>query len=480
LKPEDIEASTEELLAFHDVFHDCFSRREQRQWSLFYLCGQLSNIERKTIEPMVLTLHGADPNAVRAAQRVMTESTWDHIRMRDHQHELIAEDLGEAEGVVIADGSGFPKQGSHSVGVAAQYCGRLGKVANCQQGVFLVYVSSRGYAFLDERLYLPECWFTDEYRARWKARCIPDVRFQTEPELALNMIADLVQCAVIPFQWVTADESYGKSPAFLEEIDRLGKWCLIEVPADTRVWLRTPPIEPPGRGLLGCPRTRPRVARNAPCPREVRDLIIDVPPSKWVRRIIKEGSQGPLVAEFAFLRATTVRAGLPGPRVWIVFRRTLGLKPESKFYFSNAPTTCPHSEFIRVSGLRWPAETTLEEGNGEVGLDHNETRTWLGWHHHMHHTFLAQLFLIRLRAHWQNNPASRPRRRANSSPRPSKRKPFRYAMCWQSCTIDNVGIIRPTVHIAGAPWNGIAGLLARASTKRRSNAKRRCSTRFTA
>jgi SRSO17 transposase len=166
LKPEDIEASAEELIAFHDMFHDCFSRREQRQWSLFYLCGQLSNIERKTIEPMVLTLHGADPNAVRAAQRFMTESTWDHTRMQDHQHELIAEDLGEVDGVVIADGSGFPKQGSHSVGVAAQYCGHLGKVANCQRACFW-FTLFMGYAFFDERLYLPECWFT-EYRARWK------------------------------------------------------------------------------------------------------------------------------------------------------------------------------------------------------------------------------------------------------------------------------------------------------------------------
>jgi len=410
LLPEDIDASAEELIAFHHLFHDCFYRREQRQWSLFYLCGQLSNLERKTIEPMVLALHGADPKAVRAAQRFMTESTWDRSRMREHQHELIAEDLGEADGVVIADGSGFPKQGSHSVGVAYQYCGHLGKVANCQQGVFLVYASSRGYAFLDERLYLPEGWFTDEYRERWQACRIPeDVRFQTEPELALDMMTDTVQGAVVPFRWVTADETYGKSPVFMEEIDRLGKWYLVEVPADTRVWLHTPAVEAPRRGLLRPRRTRPRVARNAPRPREVRDLVGDLPKSKWVRRIIKEGSKGPLMAEFAFLRATPVREGLPGPRIWLVFRRTLGPEPEVKFYFSNAPTTCPRSEFIRVSGVRWPVETALEEGKGEVGLDHYETRTWPGWHHHMTHTFSAHLFLIRLRLRWQKKPRAHDR-----------------------------------------------------------------------
>jgi len=135
---EDLEASAEELIAFHDLFQDCFTRREQRAWSLVYLCGQLSNLERKTIEPIVLALHGADANAVRAAHRFITEGTWNQTRLREHQHTLIATDLGEADGVVIVDGSGFPKQGSHSVGVAAQYCGHLGKVANCQEGVFLV------------------------------------------------------------------------------------------------------------------------------------------------------------------------------------------------------------------------------------------------------------------------------------------------------------------------------------------------------
>jgi SRSO17 transposase len=359
LKPTDVNASAEELIAFHDLFQDCFPRREQRQWSLFYLCGQLSNIARKTIEPMVLGLHGADPNAVRAAQRFITDSPWDQTRLQAYQHELIVQDLGEANAVVIADGSGFPKQGSHSVGVARQYCGRLGKVANCQEGVFLVYVSSRGNVFLDERLYLPAGWFTEAYRARWQACRIPEaVRFQTEPQLALEMITDLVQRAVIPFRWVTADASYGKNLVFLEEIERLGKWALVEVPADTRVWLRTPPLEPLGRSLLGTPSTQPRVARTAPRPREVRELIARGLKLKWDRRMIKEGSQGPLVAEFAFLRVTAVRDGLPGPRVWLMFQRTLGPKSKIKFYFSNAPTTCPISEFVRVSGLRWPIETT--------------------------------------------------------------------------------------------------------------------------
>ena len=402
LPTHTVETSAEALLAFHGRFATCFRRREQRQWSLFYLCGQLSNLDRKTIEAMVLNLHGAEANAVRDLQRFMGEGRWDQPGMIEQQQVVAAEWLGEPTGVVIADGSGFPKQGDQSVGVAYQYCGHLGQVANCQQGVFLVYASVRGDAFLDAQLYLPEDWFTQAYQARWQTCRIPaEQSFRTEPQVALDMIAQLVQRAVVPFRWVAADETYGKSPAFLDGIDRLGHWYLVEVPVDTRVWLRTPAIEPPGQGLLGRPRTRPRVARHAAAPREVRELAAGVPKSKGTRKTIKEGSKGPLVAEFAFLRATTLREGLPGPRVWVIFRRTLRPAPELKVYFSNAPTTCPRSEFIRVSGMRWPVETALEGGKGEVGMDQYETRTWPAWHRHMAHTFLAHLFLVGLCLLWQ-------------------------------------------------------------------------------
>jgi SRSO17 transposase len=223
--------------------------------------------------------------------------------------------------------------------------------------------------------------------------------------LALEMIRDLIARAVIPFRWVTADASYGKNLDFLEAIARLGKWAFIEIPSDTRVWLRTPRVEPPGRSLWGAPRRKPRVARTAPRPMAVRDLINHGPTLKWIRAQIKEGSKGPLVADFAFLRVTALRDDLPGPRLWLVFQRSLGPKPKLKFYFSTAPRTCRPQEFIRMSGLRWPVETTLEEGKGEVGLDHNETRTWPGWHHHLRHAFSAQLFLVHLRVRWSGRAA---------------------------------------------------------------------------
>ena len=397
LSVRDVQTSADELINFHRLFHVIFRRREQREWSALYLCGQLSTLERKTIEPIVTAFRGADPNAVRGLQRFISRETWPAEKLIMQLQELVAEWLGDPVGVVIVDGSGFPKQGQHSVGVARQYCGAVGKVANSQEGVFMAYVSRYGYAFLDERLYVHQTWFSDEAHTRWRPCGIPDdLPFQTEPELALDMLQGLVTRGVVPFRWVAADAHFGEIPAFLDGVAALGKWYLIEVPCDTRGWLHTPTVEPPGCGVLGRPRTQPRVSRSAPRPCELRELAAQLPKTAWTRHLIKEGSKGPILADFAFLRVTTIRAGLPGPRVWAIFRRSCGIEPELKFYLSNAPTTCPRAEFVRVSGLRWPVETALEEGKSEIGMDHYETRSWVSWHHQMAHSFMAHLFLMRL------------------------------------------------------------------------------------
>lgn len=397
LTQRDIAISADELLAFQAHFESLLVRREQRDWFRFYMCGQLSNLERKTMEPLVLALLEADESLIRTAQHYLGQATWAIAPLLAQGQDLVAEWLGDSDGVVIVDGSGFPKQGTHSAGVVRQYCGHLGKIANCQQGVFLLYASRRGHAFLDQRLYMPAVWFTAEYQARRQACQVPvDLAFHTEPELGAAMMAALIQRAVVPFRWVTCDARYGEIPTFLDNIAALGKWYLAEVASDTRVGRRTPAVEPPGRGLLGRPRLHPRVKRTAPPPLAMRDLAKQIPTPHWHRHLVKEGSQGPQMAEFACLRVTAIRDELPGPRCWAVFRRNLGPEPEVKYFLSNAPTTCPLTEFVRVSGLRWPIELGLEESKGEVGMDHYETRTWLGWQHQMTHAILAHLFLVRL------------------------------------------------------------------------------------
>ena len=406
LTRRDVQASTDELIGFHHLFQSVFQRREQREWSLFYLCGQLANLPRKTIESMVLAFRGADPNAIRGLQQFISQGTWLAKKMIRCQQELVADWLGDPLGVVIVDGSGFPKQGQDSVGVARQYCGAVGKVTNSQEGVFLVYVSQHGNAFLDARLYLHESWFADAARKRWQRCAIPnDLSFQTEPNLALDMLRQLAARQIVPFRWIVADAHFGEVPAFLDDVADLGKWDLVEVPCNTHAWLHTPTVEPPGGGAMGRPRTHPRVSRRAPRPRELREFVDTLSQSVWTRHRIKEGSKGPIIADFAFLHVTTVRDGLPGPRVWVIFRRQVCPTPELKFYLSNAPVSCSRAELIRVCGLRWPVETTLEEGKDELGMDHYETRGWTSWHHHMAQTFIAQLFLMRLRLLFKKSPA---------------------------------------------------------------------------
>lgn len=426
LSQQDVDASADELVTFLQRWADLWPRREQRDWSAFYLCGQLATLERKTIEPMVLALKGPDEDAMRGLQQFIGQSTWPIGPKRDRLQQLVGGWLGEPGAVLIFDGSGFPKQGTHSAGVAPQYCGALGKIANCQEGVFAVYASSRGYAFVDGRLYVPDRWFGGDYALRRQACGIPtDLRFQTEPEIALAMLVEILAAGDLPFRWVTADEHFGENPAFLDGIATTGKWYQVEVPKNTRVWLHTPAVQPPGPGLMGRPRLYPRVAPDAPRPIELKALAAQLPRTAWHRRTIKEGSRGPLESDFAFVRVTAVRDALPGPRLWATFRRSLTDPTEIKYFLSNAPARCPQAELVRVTGLRWPIETALEEGKGEIGQDHYETRSWLGWHHHMLQSFMAHLFLMHLRRvfkkkpsphHGPGTPACGPRHRATQQP----------------------------------------------------------------
>ncbi len=404
----------EAVVAYHAQFHDLFVRREQREWSAFYLRGQLADLARKTVEPMVLALkprQGDDRAAVRAVQQFLGEGAWDDARVLERLQGLVAEDLGAPEGLLIVDGSGFPKQGTHSVGVARQYCGHVGKIANCQHGVFLAYASTTGGAkggthgctFVDRRLYMPEQWF-DEAHASERVRCgVPaTLRFETEPALGLAMVRGVVERGVLPVRWVLADETYGADPKFLDGVAALDRWYFVEVPVSTRVWVGPVAVEPPGQGPTGRPRTRPRAAPGTPKPHAVRDIAATLPANAWRRYAIKEGVRGEVAADFAFVRVTHARrGGRPGPDAWLVARR--GLTPDAhgtlptKYFLTNAPATCPEQELARLSGARWPVEVAFAEAKGELGMDHYEVRTWRGWHHHMTQTCLAHHLLLRLR-----------------------------------------------------------------------------------
>jgi SRSO17 transposase len=393
LTPEEIEALADELVDYHGEFAHLYYRTEQAHWAHKYLQGLMLPIERKAIQPMAMALEGGN---IQAMQQFIGQGRWQDQKLVHKHWQLVDETLGQEDGVYIVDESGFPKKGQHSVGVARQWCGVLGKVDNCQVGVFGAYASRQGYTLVDRRLYLPREWFDQDHQARWQKCGIPEETiFQTKPQLALGMLRAAVGEGSLRFRWVTCDEVYGGNPDFLDGVADLDRWYMAEVPHDTRVWTTRPQTVVPewsGRGR------RPSKVQLAPgeCqPQRVDWIAAQLKPEVWQPYVIKEGSKGPIVAEFAFLRGVAVREELPGPEVWIVFRRSLGEKAELKVYLSNAPANTPLTELVRMAGMRWPVETAIEEGKDALGMDHYEVRSWLGWHHHMTECILAHHFLVR-------------------------------------------------------------------------------------
>jgi SRSO17 transposase len=265
-------------------------------------------------------------------------------------------------------------------------------------GVYLGYASRKGHSFLDARLYLPEAWFEETHQSLRQACGIPEeLGYQTKPEMALELLEQALERGELPFQWVAADALYGDSSAFRDRIAALNKWYFVEVRCTTRVWLERPAVGvPPWQGRGRRP-TRLRVCDREPQATQVDELALQLPTEAWVRAKIKEGAKGPLVCDFACLRVIEVREGLPGQELWLVLRRNLDDPSEIKSYFSNAPADLDPAELVRISGMRWPVETLLRAGKVEVGFDHYELRSWIGWHHHMLFVFLAHHFLVRMR-----------------------------------------------------------------------------------
>jgi SRSO17 transposase len=396
---KDMDQLLDEVETYHDLYSPLFQRREQREKSRAYLNGLLApEIGKKAIEPMVLSLKGDDPNAIRAMQHFISEGAWQDMKiLHQHWHE-VAVDLGEADGVFTLDGSDFPKRGQNSAGVQRQHCGELGKIANCQAGVFVGYASRKGYTLLHRALYLPEKWIDDPAYAEQRETCgIPDtIEFQTKPQLGAAMLEAIVDEGTLPGRWVTCDEAFGRSTAFLDRVADLGLWYYAEVPLDTPVWRERPRTHIPPWSGHGRHPTRTRLVEGEPAFQRVQQLADTLAPEAWSRHTIKEGSQGPMVADFAFLRVVAVRDKLPGPDVWLIVRRavTTGVL---KAYLCNAPADTSLTTLVRISGMRWPIETAFEDGKQLVGLGDYQVRSWTGWHHHMTLGILAHFFLVRLR-----------------------------------------------------------------------------------
>jgi len=396
ITPRDVKGLLQKLKGYHKRFSPLFFRKEQRHWGLLYMAGQMLDIERKAIEPMALALEGGN---VEAMQQFIGVGAWaDEPVILEHQR-LVTETLGEPEGVAIMDGCDFPKQGEDSVGVARQWCGPLGKVANCQASVIIVYASSKGYTLIDRRLYLPQEWFEADHQERWKKCGIPEgTEFRTKPELGWAMLEPLIQRGELPFQWVVMDEGYGRDTRLLNCINEYKKYYMAEVPHSIRGWRCPPKTElAPARPSSQQRSPRRRLVRSARQAKRFDVVAKSLKKNHWHRFTLQEGSKGPLVVDIATLRMTVVENKLPGREEWIVFRRSVSGAPELKIYRCNAPLDTPLETLARMTSMRWPVEKTIEEAKTELGMDHYEVRGWTGWHHHMTMTMLSHHFLVQLR-----------------------------------------------------------------------------------
>jgi SRSO17 transposase len=396
--PSDVEGFMDELQEFQAAFHDCLPRSEPRAHFFDSMVGQFSKLERKSIEPMALQVEGG---TIRGLQRFISDGVWDEEQMVWNYHQLVAEEMGDPDGVLMFDETGFVKKGHDSVGVARQYCGTLGKVENCQVGVFAAYASRQGYALVDKRLFLPEAWFTDAYAAR-RTKCqVPaELRWQSKPQLAAGMLQAMAHEGLLPFKYVVADCLYGNSPDFLDAVDAcVGVTTFVAIPADARCWLQAPRTTEQVYRYKEEVRSKRVVVAPDTAPCSVAALAARLPASRWYRRQVSEGTKGPIVYEFARQRVTLCKDGLPERTVWLVIKRTLGAEPTYSYYISNAPASMSLRIFVWLSGLRWAIEQCFEEGKTELGMAHYEVRKYPSWHHHMLTTILAHFFLWHLKLH---------------------------------------------------------------------------------
>lgn len=399
--------------AFHAQFSGFFGRTEARRRSEQYLRGLLvEQTDRRNAENVAEAVGEATP---RSLQRLLTNSPWETTPVLDALQGYLAPRLNTAEGVFVLDETGFPKKGMKSVGVARQYCGTLGKVGNCQLGVFLAYVSERGHALIDARLYLPQAWTDD--KARCQAAGVPEsVGYQSKAELALAMLRHTRQVGQLTGRWVTGDADYGKVPTLRDDLDAADWWYVLEMPSTTPVFCEAAETTVPTWSGHGRKPTRPQLVAGSARAQPVEAWAANLDPASWQILTVAEGAQGPRRYQFVAQRVWESREGLPGRASWLVGRRNLDAT-ELKFYLSNAPAETPLATLARVGAQRWPIETEFQNAKGETGLDEYEVRGWSGWHHHITFALLAGAFLLTIQHEWGKKSA-RPHPSAGGSGAP--------------------------------------------------------------
>jgi SRSO17 transposase len=379
VRPSVLRGVLPRLESFLQPFVEILQTPEQQTNTRHYVQGLLSDLDGKDVESIAY-LHDRERQGL---QKFIGQAKWDHQPLLTELVRQVGTELGETDGVLVFDPSAFPKKGTESVGVQRQWCGRLGKIDNCQVGIYLGYVSRHEHALVDFRLYLPKEW-ANRKRRRQKAGVPAAVRFRTRHELILEMLDE--RGPSLPHAWVSGDDELGRSSWFRQELRSRNECYLLAVPSNTAVRDLTAP-EPP----YGGHGRRPR----APFTR-VDHWCRALPTSAWQTVEVRDGAKGPVVVQVAW---TLVQARTAG-RVSDVAERLVVFREQQgdgswkhDYLLSNAVLGTAVAEFARVFKAQHRIEECLQRAKGEAGLADYQVRTWEGWHHHQTLSLLAAWFL---------------------------------------------------------------------------------------
>lgn len=380
-------------------FDDCFSRSEARGHLSTYVEGQLSDLPRKSCEPIA----DAVDMPPRTLQQFLSLLEWDHGLMKTRVQQLVATADAGPHGIGIIDETGCPKKGEKTPGVQRQWCGATGKKDNCVVTVHLAYARDSFHCLLDSELFLPESWSND--RPRCCAAEIPDeMVHRPKTDIALELY-DRARRNGVPFEWLTFDEGYGKSVAFLAALRECGQQFVAEIPVIFRGWIHPPRVTRRRRGPTGRPRQGLRlVSRSRPF-LTVREHLEHAPELRdqvWCRFRVKDGEKGPMVWEakhvWFYPNGTD---DLPMAPLHLIVTRSV-LEPDKiKFFAADAPQDTPLTELLHVAFSRWRVERLFEDQKTELGFDHFEGRSYVGLMRHQTITALTHLFLSRVHQEWR-------------------------------------------------------------------------------
>ncbi len=386
------------LEAYAAHFADDFNRPRQRAWCEVYLTGLLQDGERKSIEPLSrrITLPAAlagtsDPD--QGLQQFVSQSSWDEAAIGRRYRALMAKSFADRAGVFVLDDTTFPKAGTHSVGVQRQYCGALGKKANCQAAVSLHYVGKAGHVPLGLRLFLPESWL--EAPARLDKAGVPEDqrRALSKGEIALELLDAVLAENVLPGQVVVGDSGYGVSGPLRAGLDERGWHYVLGVTGEMVVFTEKPRWQAPGPSRRARPRLHHRLEADSPRPLSLREVAAKTPLRKVTWRA---GTKGPMAGRFAWLRVWPAHGWATGgcaheEAFWLLIEE----QPDGtiKYAFSNLPAGTSRLRAVRLWRERWKIEQGYQQMKEELGLDHFEGRSWRGFHHHATLVMLAFGFL---------------------------------------------------------------------------------------